>query len=273
MIVLYSVVRLWISWHDVDGFPVNPAKQLQYGEWLVTWHSELRPQTPTHGSWHFMLRHALVLGQSEFITHSGRHSVYGSPKNSGRHVQDPALFCSWQTAFVPHGDGLHGFIGSGGSFATRNGGNSFNNLTKKLNAIEENILWYFLNLPDWSAYSESVNTKWMDRLGNCPDIGNLVDDYWQCMLYTVHMLHGTDPCIFRWHMLDCQDTQNSECILDDNLADDQYSCERKSKQQFHLQQRDTWSLVHMVKVHMDWLRPAGQLVLFERNSTEIRKMR
>jgi hypothetical protein len=37
--------------------------------------------------------------------------VYGSPKYSGRHMQDPAPFLSLHTALAPHGDGLQGFLG------------------------------------------------------------------------------------------------------------------------------------------------------------------
>jgi hypothetical protein len=39
--------------------------------------------------------------------------MYGFPNNPGRHVQDAALFCSLQTAFIPQGEGLHGSIISG----------------------------------------------------------------------------------------------------------------------------------------------------------------
>lgn len=55
---------------------------------------------------------ALSLGQSEFVTHSGRQLVYGSPKYSGKHMQEPAPLRSLQIALAPHGDGLHGFLGS-----------------------------------------------------------------------------------------------------------------------------------------------------------------
>jgi len=45
------------------------------------------------------------------VTHSGLHPVYGSPKYSGKHEQEPAPFRSLHIAFAPHGDGLHGIFG------------------------------------------------------------------------------------------------------------------------------------------------------------------
>lgn len=47
---------------------------------------------------------ALSNGQSEFCTHSGRHSRYGSPRYSGMQLQIPLR----HSALSPHGDGLHG---------------------------------------------------------------------------------------------------------------------------------------------------------------------
>lgn len=55
------------------------------------------------GLMHRFLTHALSIGHSELIVHSGRHSKYGSPLYSGKQVQTPSL----QTAFGPHGEGLH----------------------------------------------------------------------------------------------------------------------------------------------------------------------
>lgn len=37
--------------------------------------------------------------------------MYGSPKYSGKHAQDPAPFLSRQIAFAPQGEGLHGSLG------------------------------------------------------------------------------------------------------------------------------------------------------------------
>lgn len=39
---------------------------------------------------------------------------------SGKHVHEPALFCSLQTAFAPHGDGLQGWTISGGGAEIQN---------------------------------------------------------------------------------------------------------------------------------------------------------
>lgn len=62
---------------------------------------------------HLLLTQALLREQSLLFTHSGRHPEYGSPKKVGMHVQDPAPFCSLQTAFAPQGDGEQG---CGGAF-------------------------------------------------------------------------------------------------------------------------------------------------------------
>jgi len=55
--------------------------------------------------------HALFLGQSLFRTHSGLHPEYGSPWNSGLHLQTPLK----HSELGPQGDGLHGseYSGSG----------------------------------------------------------------------------------------------------------------------------------------------------------------
>ena len=52
---------------------------------------------------------ALFLGHSVLMTHSGRQAIYGFPKNSGKHVQNPLSHC----ALSPHGDGLQGSITTG----------------------------------------------------------------------------------------------------------------------------------------------------------------
>lgn len=58
---------------------------------------------------------ARVFGQSELMTHSGRHSTYGSPKYSDMHLHEAARLRSSQTAFKPQGLGRHGCIGSSGT--------------------------------------------------------------------------------------------------------------------------------------------------------------
>lgn len=74
--------------------------------------SVLKPHVPGQGSLHLLLVHDLSCGQSEFVTHSGLQPIYGSPKYSGKHVQEPAPPCSLHIAFAPHGDGLHGLLSS-----------------------------------------------------------------------------------------------------------------------------------------------------------------
>ena len=73
----------------------------------------LIPQVPGQGSTHLFLWQALFDGQSELTTHSGLQATYGSPKYSGIHWQEAALFLSWHTALDPQGDGWQGFIISG----------------------------------------------------------------------------------------------------------------------------------------------------------------
>lgn len=106
------ILRIGIRWHDRRGFPVCSGMHVHIGMWLLTTHSEFIPQVPGHGSRHLLFTQALCFGQSEFITHSGLHSTYGSPKYSAMHEHDPAPFNSLQIALIPHGDGLQGCLGS-----------------------------------------------------------------------------------------------------------------------------------------------------------------
>lgn len=55
--------------------------------WFKTWQSALEPHEPGHGSLHFSLIHATLLGQSEFIVHSGRQ-FGGEPTYDGKHVHE-----------------------------------------------------------------------------------------------------------------------------------------------------------------------------------------
>ena len=71
------------------------------------------PQTPGHGSTHFWLTHALSVGHSGFMKHSGLHSMYGFPNKPGKHVHEAAPLCSLHSAFIPHGDGRYGSMISG----------------------------------------------------------------------------------------------------------------------------------------------------------------
>jgi len=100
-----------ITLHMLNGSPVYPGTQLHEGAWFRTLHSALSPHVPGHGSLHLLFAHAFVRSQSAFVTHSGLHPVYGSPKYSGRQTQEPAPFFSRQIALAPHGDGLHGSLG------------------------------------------------------------------------------------------------------------------------------------------------------------------
>lgn len=65
---------------------------------------------------HLFLIHARLLGQSVFKVHSGLHPSYGFPMKSGRHSQEPALFCSRHIAFEPHGLGMQGVDGTTAAF-------------------------------------------------------------------------------------------------------------------------------------------------------------
>lgn len=59
---------------------------------------------------HLLFAQALLCGQSEFCTHSGRHSRYGLPRYSDIQLQMPLR----HSALSPHGDGLHGSVATGG---------------------------------------------------------------------------------------------------------------------------------------------------------------
>jgi len=78
--------------------------QLQMGLWLITWHLEFTPHTPIHGSMHFRFEHALLLLQSEFTVHSGRHDG-GTPKYPTIQEHTAWLLISLQWLLGPHGDG------------------------------------------------------------------------------------------------------------------------------------------------------------------------
>ena len=76
------------------------------------------PQVPGQGSMHLRLEHALLAGQSELDTHSGRHCEYGSPKYPRIHLHVALLFLGEQLAFAPQGLGKHGLIGPSVGFMT-----------------------------------------------------------------------------------------------------------------------------------------------------------
>lgn len=55
----------------LKGSPEYPSRHVQIDTWLCTLHSAFTPHVPGQGSVHFSLIHALSLGQSEFMVHSG----------------------------------------------------------------------------------------------------------------------------------------------------------------------------------------------------------
>lgn len=57
----------------------------------------------------------LSRAQSLLTTHSGRQPLYGSPKYSGRQVQEPAPLRSRHSAFGPQGEGEQGVKRSSGT--------------------------------------------------------------------------------------------------------------------------------------------------------------
>lgn len=65
--------------HCTNEFPSMPFGHLHIGTWFRTSQMALTPHVPGQGSMHLFRRQDLSLEQSEFKTHSGRHSTYGSP--------------------------------------------------------------------------------------------------------------------------------------------------------------------------------------------------
>lgn len=101
-------------WQLVNASPIYPSLHVQTGVWLITLHLASNPQAPGHGSLHLSLIHALLLGQSEFIVHSGRQ-FGGDPKLSDEQLHDGTLFMAWHWDRGPQGDGRHGLIIAGTS--------------------------------------------------------------------------------------------------------------------------------------------------------------
>lgn len=83
------------------------------GVWLFTVQSAPTPQEPGHGSLHFSFIHALLLGHSALITHSGLQ-LGGLPTYWGKQEHDGYPPWSWHVENNPQGFGIHGFNGSGG---------------------------------------------------------------------------------------------------------------------------------------------------------------
>lgn len=102
---------LFFGKHWINALPSVPSGQLHIGKWFIASHIAFRPHAPGQGSTHFLLRQALLCGQSLLSTHSGRQPVYGFPWYSGKHVQMPSL----HKVLEPHGEGLHLSAGGIGS--------------------------------------------------------------------------------------------------------------------------------------------------------------
>lgn len=66
------------------------------------------PHEPGHGSLHFWLMQAILLEQSEFITHSGLQ-FGGFPIKVGKQAQDGLPPISLHSELGPHGVGTQGF--------------------------------------------------------------------------------------------------------------------------------------------------------------------
>lgn len=63
------------------------SEQVHTGVWFMTIQLAFMPQDPGHGSRHFSLIQALLLGHSELIEHSGRQ-LGGAPMYVDKHEQD-----------------------------------------------------------------------------------------------------------------------------------------------------------------------------------------
>ena len=156
--------------------------QVQIGMWFLTWHSALMPQVPGHGSIHLFLLQALLEGQSEWTTHSGRHAMYGSPKYSGIHWHEAADLCLLQTAFDPHGDGLHGSI------------------TSTLGGTKIMILyWMKRNLQSYKLFS--CNRQWRDLQYILDHKHKMGNDCWPNKLHETHKHQDKGLCIYFEHKL------------------------------------------------------------------------
>lgn len=104
--------------HCVNGSPLKPIEHTHIGVWLITRHSAFDPHNPGHGSLHFWLMQARLLGHSVFEMHSGLQ-FGGDPINSFRHEQDGESPIGRHSELGPQGEGSHGFKGSlGGSAST-----------------------------------------------------------------------------------------------------------------------------------------------------------
>ena len=112
---MHNLILPGTGTHCVKGSPWWAGLQVQVAIWLTTWQRACIPQVPGQGSRHDKLAHALLAGQSELATHSGRQPEYGSPKYPGLQAH-----CSRrsrvgeQIALGPQGEGWQGVGGVGG---------------------------------------------------------------------------------------------------------------------------------------------------------------
>lgn len=88
----------------MNGSPSYSGKQIQFGVWLTTRHSEFNPHTPTQGFLHFWLIHAKLLEHSLLLTHSGRQ-LGGTPTNSAKQEHEGESLITLHSALEPQGDG------------------------------------------------------------------------------------------------------------------------------------------------------------------------
>ena len=69
------ILRIGFNLQDVNGSPMYPSMHVQTGTWFFTEQRAFTPQVPGHGSTHLFLWQALLDGQSEWTTHSGRQAT------------------------------------------------------------------------------------------------------------------------------------------------------------------------------------------------------
>lgn len=97
--------------------------------------------------------------------------MYGSPKYSGKHVQDPAPFLSLQIAFAPHGDGLQGLVGScvGGTKSNKKLLNIYIKKFIKSRSFKNCVLtsWYFRTTRKWISCKSSFTFTYRTMFYNC----------------------------------------------------------------------------------------------------------
>uniref|UniRef100_A0A1A9ZCR4 Uncharacterized protein n=1 Tax=Glossina pallidipes TaxID=7398 RepID=A0A1A9ZCR4_GLOPL len=72
----------------------------------------LKPQEPGHGSLHCSFIHAVLLGHSALMVHSGRQ-FGGIPTYCNKQLQEASSFTILHCEYGPHGEGMHGFLGLG----------------------------------------------------------------------------------------------------------------------------------------------------------------